>query len=312
MPKRGLIICITILVCLLAGMFYYFNQIQKTNVAHVPLRLPEKKNKPEKGLRLVSDDYGPYVIARYVDNVKQSQNPVGFCSEVTVAVLKRMNIKIQSNTLYPWMRVLRVMKSGQADVVYGLLKNEKRQHDLHFASETLCDYEVKLITCTKKARQFTFDKIENLKGMRIALMKEAHYPGEFIKYCNANCKVTKVISIDQIYRLLRSRRIDVAVMTEEEFKMYESQYRDQGKFVSLGKSLFSAPLYVAFSKKTIKPEFVARFSRALKSFKQTAEFRQICEKYKLTLPAESNRRTTRFSPGHDCDNSTFYNVLIIE
>ena len=309
MPKRGFIICIIILVAMLAGSIVYFNRIQESHDSVIPMLKLHDTGKKTNGLKLVSDDYGPYVIARKVDGIEVSQNPKGFCSEVVTAVLNRMNAKIQSNILYPWARAVHSVKTGKADVVYGILRNRKREKTLFFAEETLCEYEVKLIICSNRARKFKFDSVEDLKGLRIAVMKGAHYPGEFVSYCKSNCKFLQVISISQIYRLLRSKRIDIAVMTKEEFKMYETQYRDQGRFEVLEKSLFRSPLYVAFCKKTVSQKFVERFSRALKSFKQTAEFKEICERYGIALPSDKDdeeKASTKFAPGIIKDSNTLY------
>ena len=43
-------------------------------------------------------------------------------------------------------------------------------------------------------------------------------------------------------------------------------------------------LYIIFSKKTISPEFVERFSTVLRAFKKTDSYRVIYEKYLASIP----------------------------
>jgi ABC-type amino acid transport substrate-binding protein len=48
-------------------------------------------------------------------------------------------------------------------------------------------------------------------------------------------------------------------------------------------------LYVIFSKQRVTAEFVARFSEALRRFKQTPTFRAICQKYFPDAPPSPKR-----------------------
>lgn len=223
-------------------------------------------------LTLSTDKWSPY------ENI-QNTEAAGFSTEVISEVLSLMEIK---STIFqaPFARVLHSIYSGQIDGGFSLLSNPERASYCHFPDEPIFTAKYYLFIRQEDQGKLIFDSLDDLRGKSIAITRRAAYPPQFLDYVNENSKIHINDNANLSLKMLLSHRVDYIVA--EHFNMLEmaKELKASKQIIPLrNKMVKEGKFYLAFSKKTVTPEFTRRFSRTLKSFKQSKKYQQLFEKY---------------------------------
>ncbi|MEG0247463.1 MAG: transporter substrate-binding domain-containing protein [Pseudomonas sp.] len=115
-----------------------------------PLALAER-------LRLVSDDWAPYVYL-------QDGQPRGIDYEVTTQVFRRLGVEVEWQFL-PWKRCLAMIEQGLADGIVDIFQIDTRKPFLIYPTEPMSDVEFVLFQA--RARRHAVNGLDDLAGLAV-------------------------------------------------------------------------------------------------------------------------------------------------
>lgn len=231
-------------------------------------------------IHLGTETWPPY---SYFDTTSAQMS--GLSTEVIAAVFKKMGVTIQNNTVYPWVRAQDYVFKGQVDAVYTASKNAKRETFCYFPTEPIMTTTWVLFIHKANRDRLQFNKLEDLKGQSLGLIRGYNYPQEFMAYITENSKIEEVsFEIQNINKLIHNRYDYMPAIRETTLYLAAHAPKLQktkalSKLYSFEKPLKTKNFYLMFSKKTVSKEFVHDFSKALTAFKQTQEYQRLLDKY---------------------------------
>jgi polar amino acid transport system substrate-binding protein len=108
-------------------------------------------------------------------NEKGELIPVGDrFTKIFSAIEKDLGIKFELQ-MYPWNRAVKLAGTGYA-LIFGLSHTPEREEIFTFSEPAMYQY---LWLVTRTDRQFSFNKLEDLKGKTIGVVRGSKYGGEF-------------------------------------------------------------------------------------------------------------------------------------
>lgn len=172
-----------------------------------------------------------------------------------------------------------MLKEGKLHALYPIAKNRGREAVIYYPEEPFCHSEWVFFIRKNDAGKLKFDSFDDLKGKRIGLTRDYKYTPALWAFVKKENNYELVTVEEQNFRKLMGKRIDY-VISEYMVGMHLSKklgIRD-GITALRENPIESIPLYVGFSKKAVKEEFVDKFSGALKIFKSDS-YEQLLYKY---------------------------------
>jgi polar amino acid transport system substrate-binding protein len=178
--------------------------------------------------------------------------------------------------LVPWKRALQESMRGKGGIAN--FSYTKERADLYDFSEPIYIDDLKLVVL--KNHEFTFNKIEHLKGKTVGGAAGASFGEEIDKAINDG---TIVIDRDphQLSRMLKllRGRIEVAIIGGAAFDLLlvsnPELAANKSKFIALPNPLANDSLHLAFIKSMNMKPILARFNKALIDFKKSKEYKKI-------------------------------------
>jgi polar amino acid transport system substrate-binding protein len=223
-------------------------------------------------LRLATDVWLPY------ENISDEQAP-GFSTEVIARVLGEMNVKSTTRES-PWARAVKDVFEGKRDALYTAFWTEERASYCYYPEEPLTREKWVFFVRSADAGELSFSSYDDLKDRRIGILRGASVTEEFWKFVKDNRNYEEAKTDELNFRKLDRGRIDYVVTSYSNGVMLVKKMGLAGTIQSLPKPVIKEDdLYIIFSKKTMAPEFVERFSNVLRAFKKTESYRAIHEKY---------------------------------
>jgi polar amino acid transport system substrate-binding protein len=224
-------------------------------------------------LEIGTSEWPPY------DNISNKQAP-GFSAEVIRQVFSNMGIAINITEEFPWKRTQLFAYTGELDAVFSVFFTEERARNCHYPDEPLIAEKHVLFINNTDAEILKFNTYDDLRNKRIGTHRGAGIEDKFLDFIKKNSTVIEVSDEEQNFKMLANGRVDYVVSSYGPSLINLKKLGLTGKIVPiLSKPVREDNLYIMFSKKTVEPEFVRRFSDKLKAFKQTDAFRKIYAKY---------------------------------
>lgn len=218
-------------------------------------------------LRIVTEAWPPHVF-------QDEDRITGSDYEVAVAVLNAMGTTV-SLEFFPWKRCISMVEEGGADALLDAGKTEAREKTMHFPKESLSSSETVLFH--RSDRELPFHSFNDLTGLTIGTQLGYSYSEEF-----KNAKGFRKVPVNDIrlnIRKVLTGRIDAYVANRNYGLFVARQLNVLSEVRHTAKVISGGDVYLAFSKETVAPDFVAAFSRTLKRFKETDEYRTILSRY---------------------------------
>jgi len=216
---------------------------------------------------VVTEEWPPYVYQE--DNVKK-----GFDYEIMISVFEKMGYTVDFN-LYPWKRCISMMQNKQADAILDISSNEERKKFMYFPDEKISDSS-SVLFCLK-GKKYTFNKLEDLKGLTIGTLLGYEYSKEINE---ANFfKKEEVNNLEQNFTKLEKGRIDLFISNKNVALFEAKKLGFLEKIDYLPKEISGGDNFIAFSMKPSNEKMVKIFSDTLKEFKKTKEYKEILKKY---------------------------------
>ncbi len=200
----------------------------------------------------------------------------GLHIDLVKAVAKRLDLNIQIKTL-PWKRALDMVKVGDADAITYIGKTAERQvHFIYDAGNVLSSSVYGFVILPERAQQIKFNgELKSMTDYKIGVQNGYSY-GD--KVDNASyLKKQSVKSLEQLVQLLLVRRIDLAIIDEQEY----FQKNKDGTLIMLMPRIVKRDYYVAFSVRNNLEKQSQEFSNEMLSFKKSQKYKDMLSKYEL-------------------------------
>lgn len=218
----------------------------------------------EKPLSIVLDPWPPY------SEGESGKTPTGgFFIEVANAVFEKMGVKTEI-MLYPWKRCLVYMEDGTADILLGVTKTAEREAFMAYTDPLIVDRVVLFYSKEKFKDGFSWEKFEDLKGIRIGVTAGYNYGDEF-------SKAEKELGLDtdpaegevKNFQKLTMGRTDVFICYEISGKsILEKDAKLQEQVGMVEKPVLAElPFYLAVSKKSTAVNLIPKINEAIFAIK---------------------------------------------
>lgn len=205
---------------------------------------------------------------------------VGLHIELIQNTAKRLNWNLHIDS-YPWARALNMMKTGEADGILFVGRNEEREQYIIFNTGNIISQSYSaLLVLKKRLSEFRFDgkNINSLKPFIFGQQIDYIY-GDL--YDQAKLDKVNFNSYAQLFGMLHLERIDIAMMNLGEFRIKQKSNMKFVDEIQPLKHLVKQNNYIGFSKARNRQNFANEFSSALTRFKSSKEFQALINKYNL-------------------------------
>ena len=155
-------------------------------------------------VRVVVDDYPPWKIFGADGDIS------GLDIDMVRTVLEPFDVRIEF-VQCPWKRCLKMMETGHADLITGILKRPEREAYLHFIEPPYKTKSTKAFYYLQSGKHI-IHRYEDLYPLEIATMRGAKYFEPFDS--DPNIRKYEVSRDQQSFRMLRSGRVDAVIGTE--------------------------------------------------------------------------------------------------
>lgn len=200
----------------------------------------------------------------------------GVDTDMIKAVCEKIGVTPKFEEM-PWKRAISEVKDGTIDAIFSLYSNDERRQFLDFP-ETGLSYE-KNILVTKRGSALKINKLEDLKGQTVGIVREYSYGDAF----DNDKDFTRDESADteMLLKKLDNDRIPVIVINELVYNNLSKKFGLAEKLEVQPFVVCDEPMYVAFSK--ARPEIAGKltevFSKTLAEMKKSGEQQKILLAY---------------------------------
>ena len=218
----------------------------------------------------------------YLDINKQAKGPL---IDAMNLVAKEMNIHVHYE-LFPWTRACDEALKGNFGII-GISKTLERLKDYDFSEEPLFYDKLLLITTTSK--KLKYDSYEDLKNLKIGVIRGGFYGLEYEKLVKQNyfIRIENYNSESQLEMLL-SKKIDAAIYSSGEYSSgevalesviqssnNENLIKNKHKFRILKKPFSYDPNYIAFSKHLNRKDFLSKIDIVIRKLRNFGKLNSI-------------------------------------
>ncbi len=209
----------------------------------------------------------------------------GFATEIVQEALRRMDIEFHI-TVMPWKRALFMTRYGKADAIFYAVKNAEREEWFYYPDEPLVRETTILVKRSSDTISVTTDNLDYRK-YRLGVGRGYHYGPQVDIFLRKSSfgSVEEATSINLNFKKLLEDRIDFFLADLNIIRYYMKTIPRKGvDLVTDTKGnpviLDSVDSYLAFSKETVKPDMVKRFSSVLKEMKTDGSYDKILRSYR--------------------------------
>jgi ABC-type amino acid transport substrate-binding protein len=219
-------------------------------------------------LLFVCEEYPPY---EYLHN----NLPLGMDIEIINAVCNKAGIDYEIR-FYPWERCLYLIKSGKADVIFGLQKNLSRQFFLKYPDYEICKDRRVIISLADS--KLTIKSRNDLKGLTVGVVRGYAYHPDFDNDNSFQKDLSN--TSESLIEKLNAKRYQLIAINEYVAKFLISE-KNWSKYKVHPYLISDAPLYTGFAKSSTNAmTLFPRFNKALTELTKKGDLAQIRKKYR--------------------------------
>ena len=188
----------------------------------------------------------------------------GAAPELVSAIAAKLGVKkVVSKDFGSWEGAQNAARKGEADVIFGIYKNDARAKYLDYIEPPFMIDPVAIVV--RKGAGFDFAEWSDLKGRKGVTNTGESFGDKFDAYMAKDLTVARADGVDKVFAALLAKQADYMIIglypgRDEAGKM---GFADKVEF--LPKALVSADMYVAFSKQSKCGALRAGFGAEIKT-----------------------------------------------
>lgn len=225
-----------------------------------------------ESLRIVTEPWAPYV---YLHNGQ----PTGIDYEITATVFKRLGIDVEWQFL-PWRRCLMMLDEGQADGALDIFESTERDSHLLYPSEPLS--QVEFVMFQAKARPHPFNRLADLKGLKIGTSPGFLYGEEFRESPLFERETAPTLEAN--LGKLQLGRVDLVITDRRVGRYALKELGMEGQIEELPIVVSRDKQFLAVRRHAGMDLLVQRFAAELRRFKQEPAYAELIARYAAVQP----------------------------
>lgn len=198
---------------------------------------------------------------------------VGPIIDLVATMFSQQKISITTRPL-PWARAIEEMKTGQLDLMVVIFFTEERARFMDFS---LPYVKVPTSVFVPKNKPFPFSSLEDLKDRRGVIVRDDSISKEFGEF-EKNLNLEKVVSYDQILKMLESGRVDYAVAAQYGFLIHAKKLGYDKHIEYLPHPIAERNLHIAVSKKSPYKKYISHINQQIEHFRKDGTINHMVQK----------------------------------
>ncbi|MCF2857512.1 transporter substrate-binding domain-containing protein [Pseudoalteromonas sp. SMS1] len=184
----------------------------------------------------------------------------------------------------PWGRSLKMLETGDIDLVLSVTKTQERQNYAYFIGPQRMET---IVFAMNAQRRYTVDTMEDLFSLPVpvAIQQGAFYGAKFTdRYQQLKKHETQFIFVpDNQTKLSLLKHGRIAGFLEEKFNIiFQSDNHPDFMTIEIASLVINeSPVYFAFSKRRTSMARLERLEAAYQNLQKTGQFQRILKKYQL-------------------------------
>ena len=181
--------------------------------------------------------------------------------------------------LYPFARAMEMMKTGETDAIFAIVKTAERELFLDYPSEALIEQTATLFVRKNDPIQFQGD-LQELRDYRFGIIRGATYGEKWKEAVSTGVisKIEMVTDYRQNVLKLADNRIDAMIGPRLTILYVAKELGQQDAIKELA-TIEIVPTYLTFSKTRLAPAIKEQFERILKELKSDGTYDKIIQAY---------------------------------
>ena len=184
--------------------------------------------------------------------------------------------KVASIDFGSWDKAQQAIRDGSADIIFGIYKNPARAEYMHYIEPPYMLDPVSVIV--RKGDNFKFTQWADLKRHRGVTNQGESYGGQFDAYIKSDLNLARANGVDKAFTELLNKQADYLIIGTYPGKLVVRKLSLDSKVAFLPKSVLTADMYIAFSKKSKCYAFLEKgFTAAINKAVASGQITQIIE-----------------------------------
>jgi polar amino acid transport system substrate-binding protein len=195
---------------------------------------------------------------------------VGAAPEMVANIARTLGVKkVTSRNFGSWEKAQAAAKSGEADIIFGIYKNDERRMWLDYVDPAFMMDPVSVVV--RKGEGFAYAKWDDLKGRKGVTNTGESYGNKFDSFMASSLMVARTQGVEKAFEALMDKSADYLIIGLYPGKIKAKQLGVAAKLEFLPEEIDSFGMYVAFSKKSKCNDLMVRFTESIR--KEVAEGR---------------------------------------
>ncbi len=174
---------------------------------------------------------------------------VGAAPTLVSAIATRLRVKhVVSKDFGSWEAAQDATRKGEADVIFGIYKNDARAEYLDYVEPPFMTDPVAIVA--RKGEGFALAEWSDLKGRKGVTNAGESFGDKFDAYMAKELTVARADGVDKAFAALLAHRADYMIIGLYPGRNEARRLGLAGKVAFLPKALLSSAMYVAFSKRS--------------------------------------------------------------
>ncbi|MGM0564733.1 MAG: substrate-binding periplasmic protein [Pseudomonadota bacterium] len=189
---------------------------------------------------------------------------------------RRLGIDI-SVDIYPWPRLLKMIENGQLDCMFAAFYTDERERYMTYTRMPV--HVSRLALYTRRGETFEFDKLADLKGKRLGILRDFKTVPVLDERLNGNfAETTYGKDFGHLFDLLLAGRIDVVIVNDDVAR-HIINTRELDQVVELPYALSSNSAFITFSKARDYSHLIPKVEYALFEMMAEGMYREVFERH---------------------------------
>lgn len=207
-------------------------------------------------LRFVNEHWPPYIIVSSEDKME------GIDVDILQHLADRLSLNLTTK-ICPWVRCLKAIEDGHADIISAALKRPDREQYMRYIEPPYIERSVKLFYL-RKGDGGRIQSFADLKNLTIGVLRGSAYFPQFDN--DHSIRKVDVKTTERLLEMLRLKRVDAVIGTELVTDHIISSMAYEGLFDKSSYRIESQePFYMAISRKSPHMKRIDEFDRAMQA-----------------------------------------------
>jgi polar amino acid transport system substrate-binding protein len=215
---------------------------------------------------------------------------VGAAAEFVTSIALRQGVKsVTSRDFGSWGNAQEAAKSGEADVIFGIYKNEERGTYLNYIDPPFMIDPVAV--AVRKGEAFAFSKWDDLRSRKGVTNAGESYGNQFDAFMAKDLTVARAQGVAKAFEALLNKQADYLIIGLYPAKNEAKLRGVASRLEFLPKDLLSSNMYIAFSKKSkCYASLSVGFAANIKTDVEQGEVKQLLDSAQSRLVAGQQTR----------------------